>query len=312
MCGMFLVRYPPTVARHSEATNRDAMSFYDADRQKDFDIDLESSSDIVQRFHRTLMDRRHDIDWAFDATRYDDAAVSRARWEWSARAVAEYESTAQFAQYVHRLTLIGAPVELIGAATRLVTDECRHAELCARLADAMGGRRAQVGRDGLQLYDIDDLHVACALTVLAVCCFGETLSVPMFRALTVVTTDPLAARVATIIAGDEEYHARYGWEALRWFVERADPAQHRRMLDLLPGLMAHFERICHGSPDTYERLAGVELVVEEGGPNLGTLPPDTYAGIFYATMEDTILPQLDELGLRGFESWQIRPALESS
>jgi hypothetical protein len=284
------------------------MSFYDPDTDHDgFAIDLSNTSALLHRFHRTLMDRRQEIDWSFDPEAYDADLVEQARVQWSQRAVAEYQSTAQFAQLLHRLTLLGVPVEMIGAATRLATDECRHAELCARFADALGGCEARVTHDGLSMFDdAEGLETQCALTILTVCCFGETLSVPMLRALSVAATDPLAERVATIIAGDEEYHSRFGWEALAWFCDELGDANFARVEDRLPKLFGHFERVCHASPTVFERLAGGEVTIEEGDENLGTLPSDGYAAIFYSVVEETLLPGLTDLGFDARDAWDRR------
>ena len=284
------------------------MSFYDPQTpHQGFEVDLQPTTDLIQRFHRTLMDRRHELEWSFDASAYTPEAIEEARRQWSYRAVAEYESTAQFAQLLHRLTLLGAPLELIGAATRLATDECRHAELCARYANLLGGADTKVTHDGMSLYDdVDDLAVQCALTVLADCCFGETLSVPMFNALAVVTTDPLGSRVVQIIAGDEEYHSRFGWEALGWFLDHMDEAQVAQIRGRLPGMMQHFEGVCFGGPDVLEKLLDTEIEIEAGPPNLGTLAEEAYATIFYATIEQTILPGLNALGFDADAAWQTR------
>ncbi len=284
------------------------MSFYDPDADHDgFPVDLRPTTELVSRFHRTLMDRRHDLDWSFDESSFSAEQIENARFQWSHRAVAEYESTAQFAQLLHRLTLLGAPIEIIGAATRLATDECRHAELCAKLAELFGGNSSSVTHKGLSLYDdVNDLPLQCALTILAVCCFGETLSVPMFKSLTVVTTEPIARRVVEIIAGDEEYHSRFGWSALSWFVAELSEAQNDLIRAALPGLMSHFESVCYGGPEVFERLVETEFVVEAGEANLGTLPEDGYAAIFYATLEELIIPQLNELGFDGLAAWRER------
>lgn len=278
-----------------------------------FAVDLSETTATLGRFHRKLMDRGQAPRWeTFDRGRYDAALVERARREWAHRAVAEYQSTAQFAQLLHRLTRLGAPLELIGAACRLPLDECRHAELCAKMAELLGGRASHpVTTDGLALFEGEEARggelFACVMTVLTVCCFGETLSVPMLEALHVVATDEVPARVAQIIGADEGYHASFGWEALSWMLPRLDEAGRARLERALPASMAHFEYVVGASPKMLERLAGGTLEIGAGeGPNLGTLEPDEYGAIFYHTMEQEILPGLDALGLDGRGAWAAR------
>lgn len=274
-----------------------------------FEIDLTSTTEIIGRFHRNLMDRR-EIDWdAFDADRYDDETLERAREEWSMRATAEYYSTAQFAQLLHRLCQVGAPVEMIGASTRLATDECRHAELCAKLADCVGGREGfDVDPDQLSLYDdTDDDWLAVYRTILQVCGFGETISVPVLQAMHVVANDPVAEDVAEIIAADEGYHMNFGWEALEWMTPRLDDDQWQVVRESLPEMFASFERVCAGSPDALRELAGDELTVEQDDePNLGMLSETQYAAIFYHCIEEDIIPRLEELGFDAMGAWEDR------
>ena len=285
------------------------MSFTDTFREGGFAIDLDSTTEIIGRFHRKLMDRR-EIDWeSFDRERYDDETVDRARRDWAARATAEYYSTSQFGQLLHRLCRVGAPLEMIGASTRLATDECRHAELCARLADELGGRQGyDVGSEEISLYDdLDDEWLAIYLTILQVCGFGETISVPVLQAMCVVANDPIAERVSEIIAADEGYHMNFGWEALEWLTPRLDDDQRQEVRESLPRLFAGFERVCSGGADAVEDLAGQEVVIEEDTePNLGSLSRAQYGAIFYDCLENEIFPRLENLGFDPMAAWKDR------
>lgn len=277
----------------------------------EFPINLETTTEILGRFHRTLMDRRS-VDWdALSEKDYDDETREQARRDWAARATAEYYSTSQFAQLVHRLCKIGAPLELIGASTRLVTDECRHAELCARMADALGGREGfELDTSQLSFHEkTDDLPLTVYRTILQLCCFGETISVPVLQAMHVVANDPVASEVSEIIATDEGYHMNFGWEALEWMTPELDDSQLEMVEDELPNMFAGFEKVCAGGPEALEDLAGTELVVEEAEePNLGTLSDQQYAASFYQCVQDEIIPRLEELGYDSREAWRRRLA----
>lgn len=273
-----------------------------------FPIDLAETTELLARFHRRLMDRQAP-DWdSFEPESYDPATREHARREWAGRSVAEYASTAQFAQLIHRLTLVGAPVELIGAATRLVQDECRHAELCARMADLLGGRRGyDVPAFRLALHtDVEDHFLAIYRTILDVCCFGEVLSVPMLRSIELVAADPLAKTIANIIGNDEEYHARFGWEALTALTRKLDGERRVIIQEGLRESMGHFERICVGSPELIKRLAGEQIEIAEREGNLGTLTHLEYAAIFYDTMDGEIIPNLEALGFDAMAAWNSR------
>lgn len=273
-------------------------------------IDLSTPTEVLERFHRTLMDRRRaEVPWHdFDAGRYAPQRVDEARRQWLSRARAEYASTAQFAQLLHRLTQVGAPVAIIGAATRLVRDECRHAEYCARMTQLLGHRaEIRVGARKLSLFEREpDPWLAIYRTVLTVCCFGEAISVPVLRALHVVATDPLPRTLCEIIAADEEFHARFGWETLAWLTPRLDAAQRDAVASRLPLLFGHFEAVCGGNPQMLTELAGQALDIEPEPPNLGTLTQREYAAIFYHALTDAILPRLSALGFEAEAAWQRR------
>ena len=285
------------------------MSFAEEFGEQGFAINRESTTEIIGRFHRTLMDRR-DIDWeGLDPDNYDEQTREQARREWASRAVAEYYSTSQFSQLSHRLCALGAPVELIGASTRLSTDECRHAELCAMVADRLGGRQGyDVGDEQLSMFDdADDLWLAVYQSILQLCCFGETISVPILEAMHVVSNDPVIEEVAGIIAADEGYHMNFGWEALEWMTPKLDDEQRRAVRESLPRLVGSFEQVCRGGPEVLQQLAGEDLVVEEDDePNLGTLTDLQYAGIFYHCIEEDVLPRLQALGFDSRAIWEER------
>lgn len=276
-------------------------------------IDLTASTELLGRFHRTLMDRQASPPLEqLDASKYPDELVEHARQQWAGRAVAEYQSTAQFSELLHRLCIWGAPIELIGAATRLATDECRHAELCARVADRLGGRHGhEVSEEGLSLYAEEaDPLLAIYRTILSVCCFGETLSIPMLEAIEVVATDPICEQVAGVIAADETYHAHFGWEALELLDDRLEEEQRAQLQARLPGLFAHFEAACCGGLEALEALAETEVVIEPGDPdepNLGTLTDMQYAAIFYHVIETRLMPGLESLGFDPVQAWHERP-----
>jgi hypothetical protein len=141
--------------------------------------------------------------------------------------------------------------------------------------------------------------------ILTACCFGETLSRPMLEAIAVVATDPMPEAVARQILRDEHLHATFGWEALGWLMPRLSSNGRDQLIAALPSRYAEFERsTCCGIG--IERVAGTELVIERGAANLGTLGDEQYAMIFFATVEQEIIPRLEQLGLPGHQAWADR------
>ena len=123
----------------------------------------------------------------WDALRVDglgDAVRERLRAAWSARVAAEYRSMVVFSELLARMPEAGLPLEVSCAATRLIADEARHTEYCARLADALGGRSdATVGDDELRLADPSlSARLFVARWTASMFCVGESASVEIGRA----------------------------------------------------------------------------------------------------------------------------------
>ncbi len=259
---------------------------------------------------------------AFDREAYDPVLRRAAAVQWAGRARAEHGSVHQFTILSHTLCCARVPLTLVGALSRLVTDEVRHAELCAEMALACypEGKEGEPAifrwerpvapwRDPPTLDDDALMPVWqwAAEAICVSCCIGETLSRPMLEAIAVVATDPVADAVARQILRDEHLHASFGWESLGWLVARLDDEARAGLTDRMTRSFAAVEKstTC-GIP--IEEVAGKALEIGPSEvPNLGVLTDEQYAMIFYATMETEVLPQLQALGLPALEAWGVRP-----
>lgn len=264
---------------------------------------------------------------AIDVRAIDAATCAHAARQWAGRARNEYGSVHQFAALAHALAEARAPVTILGALTRLLSDETRHVELCAELAGAYahGANEATptwpVPRapwpDAPRVRSDDDVprvHAWAAEVVLSACCVGETLSVPMLEAIAVVATEPTAQEVARQILRDEHLHATFGWELLAWLLPQLDAAGHAHLDAVFPRVLAGFEESTCGAFRAAD-LAGTTIEIAERDSrvtNLGTLDARTYAAIFYATLEAEIFPRFAELGLDPLRAWTARPQSTAS
>ncbi|MBC8071457.1 MAG: hypothetical protein IAG13_24230 [Deltaproteobacteria bacterium] len=263
----------------------------------------------LANIHRTQVHRDRWPEFeAFDREAYPLPLRRAAAVQWAGRARAEHGSVHQFTQISHALCNARAPLHVLGALARLITDEVRHAELCAKMAHACWPE-GQGEPGGVFAWpvphqpwpdpprgDVDAIEAWAAEAIAVACCLGETLSRPMLEAIAVVATCPVAEACARQILRDEHLHATFGWETLAWLVPRlgdeARTALHARIGRAFAGFQS--STAC-GIP--VEQLVGHELEIVRGPPNLGTLTDLQYATIFYATIEQEILPALDALGL---------------
>lgn len=271
----------------------------------------------------------HRDDWpdfgAFPRDRYPLALRKPAARQWMRRAREELGSVYEFTAVAHALAEARASIELLGALSRLVTDEVRHAELCGRMARACWPEGVESAAadfawpaprlpfpDAPRLDatgDPEPILAWAADAILCSCCIGETLSRPLFETVATVCTDPTCEAVLRQILRDEHLHATFGWEALAELLPRLVPASRAWLERRLSDRLASFERgAVHGV--TLEKLAGHELVVEPGDPsrpNLAMLSSRDYAMVFYATIESEILPRFADLGFDATHAWAARP-----
>ena len=148
-------------------------------------------------------------------------SLEPARLVWTQSAFSEIASAAAFAQIASALLAAGAPIDLVAACGDFVGDEIVHAELSARVANALGGAVA---------LDVDLAKLArpagagspllrAAELVVRSCCVGEALTVPILKRAREDAGSPVIEAVLSRVLVDESAHAELGW----WFLDWADP-----------------------------------------------------------------------------------------
>ena len=283
---------------------------------------LGKATDRLERMHRGTV---HRDPWpnfdAFDTGRYDVALRRAAAVQWAGRARAEHGSVHQFTILSHTLCRARVELPVLGALARLITDEVRHAELCAEMALACWPEGLATEPEVFRWEpprlpwveppgatdDEPSLLAWAAGAILSSCCVGETLSRPMLEAIAVVATDATAAAVARQILRDEHLHASFGWETLGLLLPRMRESSREQLVRDMASVFAGIERTT-ACGISIETVAGTEVeIAASDEPNLGTLSDEQYAMIFFATMEQEVLPKLEALGLDAFGAWRRRP-----
>jgi hypothetical protein len=280
----------------------------------------------IEPIHRRQV---HRDDWpdfdAFDVGAYPLELRRRATRQWMRRAREELGSVYEFTAVSHALAACRVPLEILGSLSRLITDEVRHVELCGRMARACWPEGLEAGDEifswtpprmpfpeppvlDQKTDDAMPLLRWAADAILCSCCIGETLSRPLFESAATVCTDPVCEAVLRQILRDEHLHATFGWEALHDLFSRLDDEGRQWLEGRLAKRLAGFERTCADGVDLAE-LAGTEVAIEPGDPkkpNLATLTRHQYAMVFYATLENEILPAFDDVGLDARAAWAAR------
>ncbi|MGB1017073.1 MAG: hypothetical protein ACPG4T_23250, partial [Nannocystaceae bacterium] len=177
---------------------------------------LAQASPRLGNIHRQQVRREPWPDFAsFDGSHYTLELRREAARHWATRAVAEYGSIHQFSAVTHILCTAQVGLEFLGPLARLMTDEVRHAELCARMAMTCDPQGPEASPNGFQWDtpaapwpepdkhgDRESLLTWAARAILVACCLGETITRPMYDALLVVCTDSVCAQVLRQIQRD--------------------------------------------------------------------------------------------------------------
>jgi len=151
------------------------------------------------------------------------SASPRVHREWQRRVQAEYRSAAITAQLCHWAIAAGLSEELLTIGLRIVGDELAHARLSLDTLEALGGSAEPQPVQASLLAEPSDEGILAALvdSLVRNFLFGETLAVPLFRALRDHASHPAVDPVLTRILRDEAVHRAFGWQALDELVELA-------------------------------------------------------------------------------------------
>jgi hypothetical protein len=139
---------------------------------------------------------------------------------WHQAGLYEHASVASFARFAMELMALGAPPELVMAATRAQADEIAHALDCFSVAsgfagsprgpgpiDIGGAMGAEVTAERLLVQTILDA------------CINETLAAAEALCLSERAEDDAIRRTLEGIAEDESEHAALGWRTVRWLLD---------------------------------------------------------------------------------------------
>ena len=238
----------------------------------------------------------------FDRAKYPEPALALAAHAQRALANGEYGAVALFSQIATSLALHGAPFDLVSLATRIPTDEIRHADHATRFAELLTDAPVtlEVDRTAFETHygktlDQESLDVVIA----EVAAVSETLAAAMLSACHERASDPVAKAIFGSIVGDEVHHARLGWYYLSWRAPQWTRAEKQRVADRVgEHVMSIERRFWHGR----DAVAGSRRAAR----SLGVLESVGQREAVRRVMEDEIVPALDTLGLGASHAWNAR------
>ena len=217
---------------------------------------------------------------------------------WRGRMVNEYVSARVFTALADQL----GRASLHTAAPRvhaMIAEERRHGALCAAVVEALGGDAVADIPPLAAVPEHPDAGPleAAIRNVLSISCLSETVAVALIDAERRTAGPPeLSALLAEILA-DEVQHARTGWRLLGDLAPDLDLPLRERLSDFLVLAFAHLRdhELAHLPPRPSPSPAAEALGVCDG---------HAARALFFATVEQVIVPGLQAHGLDAAGAWR--------
>jgi hypothetical protein len=229
----------------------------------------------------------------------DPAEQSAALGTWRGRMVNEHRSAQVWAALLPQAMRAALPAAILRGLPAAASDELRHAEQCASVVAALGGMPLSplAPFEDLPAHEDVGPQEAFLRNILSVGCLSETIAVALIRAEHAEAEGgPLAGLLAQILA-DEVAHARLGWTCLGTLVPRLDAASKARTQAYLAVALAH--QIAHELPLLPLRATPPSRNLRTAGVCEG----GEARALFFATIEEAILPRLAEAGFDAQTAW---------
>lgn len=180
--------------------------------------------DLFHNATRSQWNPATDIDWdQLHPEQYTDEQRRAARMYWSRRAWGEYGAISESPALQIRFCHEHCPPDMALFFAIRSQEESRHAEVCFRMAEALGGYYDQpaavafqgsVASHGIRKVALDPA-ISLEGTIAALVCAAEEIAFDVFRHLSEITVNPVARQVVKAILRDEVRHCAFGWAFLQ-------------------------------------------------------------------------------------------------
>jgi hypothetical protein len=199
-----------------------------------FDEGVPAIRDLYRRAKRGEWNPATDIHWdKLDTSQYDDETLFAARQYWSRRAWSEYGAIAESPALLLRFVKERREMDLSLFWTIRTQEEVRHADVCRRMADALGGYLPEPVTPGLEDSVVThgvrgmsfDADTPLEALIASLICCAEVIAFDVFRALIKTTTDPVAKQILQLIFRDEVRHCDFGWHYMDYRAPQMSAAE---------------------------------------------------------------------------------------
>jgi hypothetical protein len=254
-------------------------------------FELEMLGGPTEGRYRKLRPEVEALPWGtLDPREHGEKDLADARGHWTLAAFQEQRTAAACAETVRALLACRAPLDLVAVASRFPLDEVVHVEMCARVAEELGGG-TPIKYDPRRLApapDRDDPPILqAAEMIVAAYCVGEAFSVPVLRGTWHAARHPLLKGVLGIIVKDEAAHGTFGWTFLDWAGDALAPYRH------------HLAKIARLAIDEFtanhEEIA--RMHDDGAGAELGWMEPTPYLALGRRAMKERVILPLQQRGI---------------
>ncbi|MEO8704639.1 MAG: hypothetical protein ABI867_31580 [Kofleriaceae bacterium] len=257
-------------------------------------FELEMLGGPTERRYRRARPEVEALPWGtLDPALHTEDDRVDARGHWTLAAFQEQRTAAACAETLRALLACRAPLDLVAVASRFPLDEVVHVEMCARVAEELGGATG-IRHDPRRLAPAPDRDdpplLQAAEMIVAAFCVGEAFSVPVLRGTWHAARHPLLAGVLGIIVRDEAAHGAFGWTFLDWAGDLLAP--HRDRLALIARLAIEEFTADHRG---IARLPETDI-----GGDLGWMEPAAYLALSRRSMADKVIAPLRARGIDPF------------
>jgi hypothetical protein len=219
---------------------------------------------------------------------------------WQGRMRNEHQSSYVFEGLAAQLAVAGVSEKIVAECRAFADEERNHGVLCGAVVEALGGE-AVVEVTPLEKYpqheDATPIEAAMR-NLLSISCLSETVAVALIGAERLEMPEGELKELLTKIYADECGHCNFGWRMLDEILPD-DAALKERLGKYLAVAFAHLER---------HELAHlpIEASWPAEGASVGLCNGRDARELFYATLEQVIIPGLEARGIPAHSAWNNR------
>lgn len=235
--------------------------------------------------------------------RLDEVERTAAILTWRGRMLNEHVSARVFSALAQQLGRAGIRGDRQARVAAMVAEEWRHADRCAAVVEVLGGEPvvALPSLPAVPEHEDADPLEAVLRNVISVSCLSETVAVALIDAERRSAGPPALQRLLAEILADEVGHARFGWRLLEELAPSLSPTLRERLGDYL--VIALDELATHELSHLPAR-ASPSAAAEA----IGVCDGHAARRLFFATVEEVIVPGLQASGLPALSAWRAAQA----